>query len=74
MKKILGFVCALVMMLSMLTTAYASNYVVSPEHDGDTTPSSPQTGYEFNLGTVGGIALAGGVVAYVSVRKLRKQA
>ncbi len=75
MKKILGFLFALVMMCSVLTTtAFADGYVVSPEHGGETPPSSPQTGYETGIGAVAGIALAGGVVAYVSARKLRQQA
>ena len=35
MKKILGFLCALVMMCSVLTTtAFADGYVVSPEACG----------------------------------------
>jgi hypothetical protein len=75
MKKILGFLCALVMMCSVLTTtAFADGYVVSPEPGGNTPPPSPQTGYETGIGAVAGIALAGGVVAYVSARKLRQQA
>ena len=77
MKKLLGFLCALVMMCSVLTTtAFATDYVISPEHGGDapTAPTSPQTGYETGIGTVAGIAVAGGIVAYVSARKLREQA
>ena len=57
MKKILGFLFALVMMCSVLTTtAFADGYVVSPEPGGDTPPSSPQTGYETGIGAVAGIA------------------
>lgn len=75
MKKILGFLFALVMLCSvMTTTAFADGYVASPEHGGENPPSSPQTGYETGIGAVAGIALAGGAVAYVSVRKLRQQA
>ena len=75
MKKIFAFIAAVTMMCAVLTTtAFADGYVVSPEPGGNTPPPSPQTGYETGIGAVAGIALAGGVVAYVSARKLRQQA
>ena len=75
LKKILGFLCALVMMCSVLTTtAFADAYVVSPGHGGDNPPSSPQTGYETGIGAVMAVALAGGTVAVVAGSKLRRDA
>ena len=74
MKKILTFVAAVTMMCSVLTvSAFADEYVVSPG-GGNNPPSSPQTGYETGIGAVMAVALAGGTVAFVTGRKLRRDA
>ncbi len=51
MKRIIALLLVVVLLCGMLTvTAFADN-VVSPEYDEpeDPTPSSPQTGYGFDI-------------------------
>ena len=56
MKKILAVLTVIVMLGCMLSvTAFADGgYVPSPKHDDntDTTPTSPQTGYDLGIGSV----------------------
>ena len=75
MKKILAFLLTAMLLCGcMTTTAFADN-VISPEYDPPADdPDSPQTGYPTGIGAVMAVALTGGVVAYVSVRKLRREA
>ena len=55
MKKILAMLTVIVMLGCMLSvTAFADGgYVPSPKHDDntDTTPTSPQTGYDLGIGS-----------------------
>ena len=75
MKKILAMLTVIVMLGCMLSvTAFADGgYVPSPKHDDntDTTPTSPQTGYDLGIGSVvmtiavsGGVAYTAGLVFY----------
>ena len=88
MKKILAMLTVIVMLGCMLSvTAFADGgYVPSPKHDDntDTTPTSPQTGYDLGIGSVvmtiavsGMAALSArhaGGVAYVCTKKARARA
>lgn len=75
MKKIFAFLMTCMLLCGCITTAFADGYVVSPEYDPpEEDPVSPQTGYGAGIGAVMAVALTGGAVAYVSVRKLRREA
>ena len=75
MKKILAFLMSVMLLCGCMATAFADDYVISPEYDPpEEDPVSPQTGYGAGIGAVMAVALTGGVVAYVSVRKLRREA
>ncbi len=78
MKKILAMLTVIVMLGCMLSvTAFADGgYVPSPKHDdnADTTPTSPQTGYDLGIGSVVMTIAVSGGVAYVCTKKARARA
>lgn len=78
MKKILAMLTVIVMLGCMLSvTAFADGgYVPSPKHDDntDTTPTSPQTGYDLGIGSVVMTIAVSGGVAYVCTQKARARA
>lgn len=78
MKKILAMLTVIVMLGCMLSvTAFADGgYVPSPKHDDntDTTPTSPQTGYDLGIGSVVMTIAVSGGVAYVCTKKAHTRA
>lgn len=75
MKKILAMLTVIVMLGCMLsvTGLCRRRLCPSPKHDDntDTTPTSPQTGYDLGIGSVVMTIAVSGGVAYVCTKKAR---
>lgn len=72
MKRFISILLIAVLLLGMLSiTAAAADNVISPEYDQpeDPTPDSPQTGYDFGVLAVAGMALIFGAAAVVLGKK-----